>query len=308
VALAAVYLVWGSTYLGIRVAVRTIPPFVMAGSRFLIAGGLLFAWSIRRGDGRDDRLGWPQWRATALVGTLLLACGNGGVSWAEQRVPSSVASLIIAGVPIWMAVIASLRGDEPIRARTVAGLAVGFAGAALLLRRGESGGGALDPTGIAVLLGASICWATGSVVSRSLRLPIRPLVATGMEMICGGAVLMVAGAVSGEFSRFRVAAVSGQSLAGWLYLIVFGSWVGFAAYMWLLRNARTSLVSTYAYVNPVVAVFLGWLILGERVSWLTIAAAALILGAVALIVLGPGRRVSDPATVPILSPEAGAKP
>jgi drug/metabolite transporter (DMT)-like permease len=294
-----VYLVWGSTYLGIRVAVRTIPPFVMAGSRFLIAGGLLFAWAVRRGDVAGDRLGWPQWRATALVGTLLLACANGGVSWAEQRVPSGVASLIIAGVPIWMALIASLLGEEPIRARTVAGLTVGFAGAALLLRHGESGGRALDPAGVAVLVGASICWATGSVISRSLRLPRRPLVATGMEMLCGGALLMLAGAVSGELGGFHIADVSGQSLAGWVYLIVFGSWVGFASYTWLLGHARPSLVSTYAYVNPVVAVFLGWSILGERVGWQTLAAAVLIVGSVALIVLGHGRPGSEPEALPI---------
>ena len=287
-ALGAVYLVWGSTYLGIREAVRTIPPFLMAGTRFLIAGGLLFAWSVRRGDGAGDALGWPQWRATALVGTLLLACGNGGVSWAEQRVPTGVASLIIASVPIWMAVIASLRGEEPMRPQTIAGLAVGFGGVALLLRSGSAGGRSLDPAGIAVLLGASLCWATGSVLSRSLPLPRRPLVATGMEMITGGAVLMVMGVVGGELSGFRLSSVSGESIAGWIYLIVIGSWVGFASYTWLLRHARTSLVSTYAYVNPVVAVFLGWSILGESVTWRTLVAAALIVGAVALIVVLPG--------------------
>jgi len=293
-ALAAVYLVWGSTYLGIREAVRTIPPFLMAGTRFLIAGGLLFAWSVRRGDRAEDPLRWPEWRATAVVGTLLLACGNGGVSWAERRVPTGVASLIIASVPIWMAVIASLRGEEPIRPRTVAGLAVGFGGVALLLRAG-GGGSSLDPAGIAVLVVAALCWATGSVWSRSLPLPRRPLVATAMEMITGGVVLMVAGAIAGEFSGFRLASVSGESIAGWLSLIVIGSWVGFASYSWLLRHAQTSLVSTYAYVNPVVAVFLGWSVLGESVTWRTLAAAALIVGAVALIVLGPGARAApDP--------------
>ena len=292
-ALGAVYLVWGSTYLGIREAVQTIPPFLMAGTRFLIAGGILFAWSVRRGEAGADRLGWAQWRATGLVGTLLLACGNGGVSWAEQRVPTGVASLIIASVPIWMAVIASLRGEEPIRPKTMAGLAVGFAGVALLLRSG-SGGRSLDPAGSAVLVGAALCWATGSVLARSLALPRRPLVTTGMEMITGGAVLMVAGIVAGEFSGFRLASVSGASLAGWLYLIVIGSWVGFASYSWLLGHARTSLVSTYAYVNPVVAVFLGWSVLGESVTWRTLLAAALIVGAVALIVLGPGARAPEP--------------
>ena len=175
----------------------------------------------------------------------------------------------------------------------MAGLAVGFGGVALLLRSG-SGARSLDPTGIAVLVGAALCWATGSVLSRSLALPRRPLVTTSMEMITGGAVLMVAGIVAGEFSGFRLASVSGASLAGWLYLIVIGSWVGFASYSWLLGHARTSLVSTYAYVNPVVAVFLGWSVLGESVTWRTLLAAALIVSAVALIVLVPGARAPDP--------------
>lgn len=295
-ALTAVYIVWGSTYLAIGVGVRTIPPFLMSGTRFLIAGGLLYAWAARRGEVAGDRPGWPQWRAAALIGGLLLLGGNGGVAWAEQRVPTGVASLIIAGVPIWMAVLTAVRGEQRLRLRTLAGLTLGFGGAALLVQAPGPTGGHADIVGILVLVLASICWATGSVISRSANLPRRALVATGMEMICGGGMLVLVSAVSGEAGGFRVDQVSGQSVAGWLYLIVFGSWVGFAAYMWLLRNASTSLVSTYAYVNPVVAVFLGWAILAEPVTWVTLVAALLIVGAVALIV-SPQARPQEPAGV-----------
>jgi drug/metabolite transporter (DMT)-like permease len=302
-ALTAVYVVWGSTYLAIGVAVRTIPPLLMAGTRFLIAGGLMYAWAVRRGERSADPLRWPQWRSAFIVGTLLLACGNGGVSWAEQRVPTGVASLLIALVPIWMAVILLVLGSERVRALTVAGLAVGFGGTALLVRATGSSGGPADLAGIVVLIGASICWATGSVLSRDMPLARRPLVATGMEMICGGAVLVVVGVATGELRGFDVRLVSGESLAGWLYLIVVGSWIGFAAYMWLLWNAPTPLVSTYAYVNPVVAVFLGWAILSEPVTWLTLVAALLIVGAVALIVSAP--KEPKPAAVEV-SPALGS--
>jgi drug/metabolite transporter (DMT)-like permease len=196
-----------------------------------------------------------------------------------------------------MALFLVLLGNERVRLRTAAGLAVGFAGTALLIRAtgSSSGSGTADVVGVAVLIFASISWATGSVLSRGMPLAKRPLVATGMEMICGGAVLIVVGLATGELSGFDVGRVSGESLAGWLYLITVGSWVGFAAYMWLLRNAPTPLVSTYAYVNPVVAVFLGWAILSEPLSWMTMVAALLIVGAVALIVSAP--KAAEPAPV-----------
>jgi drug/metabolite transporter (DMT)-like permease len=286
-----------------------MPPFLMAGSRFLIAGGLLFAWTARRGDRTGDPLRWPQWRSALIVGALLLAGGNGGVSWAEQRVPSGVASLLIALVPIWMAIFLVLLGNERLRVGTVAGLLVGFAGTALLVRAtgSSSGTGTADVLGIVVLIGASISWASGSVIARGMPLAKRPLVATGMEMICGGAVLIVLGLVTGEVGRFDVRLVSAESLAGWLYLIVLGSWVGFAAYMWLLRNAPTPLVSTYAYVNPVVAVFLGWAILSEPVTWTVALAALLIVGAVALIVSAPAT-AKAPTEIPGAALSPGARP
>jgi len=292
IALTTVYVIWGSTYLAIRVAVRTIPPFLMAGVRFLIAGGLLLAWSARRGEADGDPIGLKQWRAAALIGGLLLLGGNGGVVWAERRVDSGVAALIIALVPIWMALMVSARGQEQVRLRAVAGLIVGLGGTALLVRSSETGGGAVSTAGVVVLVFASISWAVGSVLSPSASLPKRPMVSTAMEMICGGALLSVAGLLSGEATQVHLSRISATSVAGLLYLIVFGSWAGFSAYVWLLQNAPPSLVSTYAYVNPVVAVFLGWLILHERVSGLTVLSAALIVGAVALIVLGQGTRRS----------------
>lgn len=199
-ALGIVYLVWGSTYLAIRVAVETIPPFLMAATRFLVAGGLLYAWSVRRGDVAGDRVGPVQWRAAALIGGLLLVCGNGALSWAEQRVPSGVAALIVATVPLWMVILAGLRREERLRARVVAGLAVGFAGTGLLVVVSQSsGGGRLRLSGLLVVVGASICWAAGSVLSRTANLPRRPLVSTAMQMLAGGAMLLVLAAATGEF-------------------------------------------------------------------------------------------------------------
>jgi drug/metabolite transporter (DMT)-like permease len=288
--LAIVYVVWGSTYLAIGVAVETIPPFLMGAVRFLTAGGLLFAWSVRRGGAATDRLGSRQWAATALVGGLLLVCGNGGVAWAEQSVASGVAALIIATIPIWMAVVAALVSHERMGWGSVAGLGIGFAGTVVLVRSAGGVGGSVDLTGAAVLVGAAICWATGSVLSRRVPLPHRPLVATAMEMICAGALLLIVSLASGEPGRVELDDVSLASLLGLLYLIVLGSWVAFTAYVWLLSHASTGVVSTYAYVNPVLAVFLGWSILGERVTAVTLVAAALIISAVVLIMTMEARR------------------
>ena len=321
-ALCVVYVVWGSTYLAIRVADRTIPPFPMAAVRFLVAGSLLFAWAARRDDGRgSDPLGRPQWRAATVVGGLLLFGGNGAVVWAETRVDSGVTALIIATVPIWMAVMTAVRDRRGVAARVILGLVIGFGGTGLLVRATESSSGSSGAVGIAVVLGGAVCWALGSVLSQRLPLPRRPLVATAMEMVAGGALLAVASLVSGEAWRVHPSAVSLQSFLGLLYLITVGSWAGFSAYVWLLKNATTSLTSTYAYVNPVIAVLLGWAILGERIAGMTVLAAALIVGAVTLIVLGqrarapamrtPARRVdgvmpiqASPADAPAVQDEA----
>jgi drug/metabolite transporter (DMT)-like permease len=290
-ALGVVYVVWGSTYLAIRVADRTIPPFLMAGARFLVAGSLLFAWAVRRGDERgEDRPGPRQWLAATVAGGLLLAGGNGAVVWAETRVDSGVAALVIATVPIWMAVMTAVRDRRGVSIRVLGGLVVGFGGTALLIHATERGSGQAAVGAVAVVVIGAISWALGSVLSQRLPLPRRPLVATAMEMVSGGVLLFLASVVSGELFHFHPGDVSGESLAGLLYLITVGSWAGFTAYVWLLKNASTSLVSTYAYVNPVIAVFLGWAILGEHVGGMTLVAAALVVGAVALIVAGQQQR------------------
>jgi drug/metabolite transporter (DMT)-like permease len=300
-ALAIVYVVWGSTYLGIKEAVGTIPPFLMAAARFLIAGGILYAWAIRRGDTVGDRIGRRQWVSAIVIGALLLATGNAFLAWAEKRgVATGVAALIIAAVPIYMAVIASLWGDERMRARVVAGLVAGFAGTALLIQAGSgSGSGHVDAIGVGAVIVASLSWALGSVMSNHVALPSRPLVSTAMEMIGGGAVCLVIGAAAGEFGRVDIAKVSLSSALGLSYLIVFGSLVAFSAYVWLLRNATTSLVSTYAYVNPVIAVILGVIVLNERFTALEVLAALMIVTAVAAIVLDQGRRRRELQEAPI---------
>lgn len=281
-ALVTVWIVWGSTYLAIRVAVRTIPPLMMGSVRFLLAGGILYVLAVRRGDRVGDRPTAEHWRSAFIIGAALLLGGNGLVSWAEQRVPSGVAALLIATVPLWLAIGDRLRYGSRLSRQTILGLAVGFSGVVLLV--GQSGDGKIDSLGAAALVGASIFWAGGSLYSRGAALPRRPLVGTGMQMLAGGLVMAVASVATGELGRLDVGNVSGESLLGLAYLIVFGSWVGFTAYVWLLRNTRTSLVGTYAYVNPVVAVLLGWALLSEMITVRTLLSGGVIVVGVALIV------------------------
>lgn len=299
-ALGTVYVVWGSTYLAIRIAVRTLPPFLMASIRYLVAGALLYAWSIRRGDRRGDRPGAGQWLAAGVVGGLMLLGGNGVVSWAEQRVPSGLAALLVAAVPLWMAVFDRVWFRARLSWQVATGLVLGFGGIALLVG-GPGGHG--DLLGTMALVGAAASWAIGSLYSRSAPLPRRSLVGTGMESLMGGALLGVVGLATGEAARFHPGAVSAASWLALAYLVVMGTIVAFSAYAWVLRNARTSLVSTYAYVNPAVAVALGWLILGEPLSGRTLIGGAVIVGAVALIVTGHrsrerGSGVDEPAEGP----------
>lgn len=285
-AFAAVYLIWGSTYLAIRYAIETLPPFGMAGVRFVIAGALLYGWLRLRGVAAPTR---PQWRTAAIIGALLLLGGNGAVVWAEQRIPSGVAALLVAGVPIWMVVLEWLRpgGTRPGR-WVVGGLVLGSAGLVLLVGPGEVlGGGHIDPLGALAVVGGSFAWAVGSVYSRSAQLPDSPLLATGMEMLTGGAFLLLAGVATGETVDFG--AVSTRSLLALLYLIGFGSLVAFTAYIWLLRATTPAKASTYAYVNPVVAVGLGWALAGEPLTARIAVAAAIIVGAVALITTRRGQ-------------------
>lgn len=283
-AFAAVYIVWGSTYLAIRFAIETLPPFLMAGVRFLTAGGALYLWARYRGAERPRPV---HWRSAAIVGGFLLLGGNGLVVWAEQRVPSGLAALLVSTTPLWMVLFDGLRRGERPSGWVLGGIAVGLVGVALLVGPGDvtsivSGRGA-DPLGALALLGASLSWATGSIYSRSAPLPAVPALGTAMEMFCGGVFLFLLGLMLGQGTRIDVGAISARSLLAFGYLIVFGSLVGFTAYIWLLGVAPPAIVSTYAFVNPVVAVLLGWALAGEPVSSRTVLAMALIVAAVIVI-------------------------
>lgn len=285
IALVTVYLLWGSTYLGIKFAIGTIPPLMMGALRFLVAGAVLFAIATRTGDRASDRLGWPQWRATLFIGAALLVGGNGAVILAEQHVPTGIVAILVATAPLWMAVMDRVIFGRQLQALVIVGLIVGFAGVAFLI--GAPGPGRITVLGAALALAAPISWAFGSVYSRYVGLPRRPLVSAAMEMLWAGAIFAVGSALTGELGR--LAAFSKTSLVALAYLIVFGSLVGFSAYIWLLRAAPLSLVSTYAYVNPVVAVILGAMFLGEAINLRVLAAGAIILTAVALIVVARNR-------------------
>ncbi|MCC6739285.1 MAG: EamA family transporter [Planctomycetia bacterium] len=279
VALAAVYVIWGSTYLAIRFAIDTLPPFTMAGARFLAAGLAMYAVVRARGTPRPEPGHWP---GAALIGGLMLLGGNGAVCWAERSVATGMASLLIATVPLWAVLLgAMLPGGRLPGPRVAAGILVGLAGVALLVRPWQ--GGAVDPAGAAALLFGAASWAAGSVLSRRVRLPESPLVATAMEMIAGGALLLVAGAAAGEWPRLDPHAVTLKSALAVAYLAVFGSIVGFTAFVWLLRHTSAVVATSYAYVNPLVAVLLGWAFAGEQPTPLTALAGALVVGAVALI-------------------------
>ena len=280
-AFAAVYIIWGSTYLAIRLAVESIPPFFMAGSRFVLAGGGLYAWLRIRGAAKPTL---SQWKSTTVVGAMLLLIGNGGVSWAEQFVPSGITALLIAITPLWFVVFDWWnRGVKP-TASTIGGLILGTIGIIVLIDPVELvGGDQVNLLGAFVLLVATISWAWGSLYSRHAEMPSSPLLATAMEMLSGGILLMIFSAVSGEMFRLDPAAMTTPSILSLFYLVVFGSLVAFTSYIWLLKTVHPALVSTYAYVNPVIAVFLGWLIAGEPLGGRILLAAAIIVAAVALI-------------------------
>lgn len=278
-ALAAVYVIWGSTYLAIRFAVETLPPFLMASVRFLVAGSILYGW--RRAVGFPAPT-WAQWRGASIVGALLLLGGNGGVVWAEQWVESGTAALVVASVPLWMVLFDWLRpGGRPPRASVWVGVLVGLTGVALLMGAPHDGGENYL-LGWIVLVLASVSWAIGSIYSRGIDMPA-PLLSTGMQMLAGGALLGVAGIVAGELGDIDPAAFSLRSILSLVYLIVFGALIGYSCYVWLLRVTSAALASTYAYVNPVVAVFLGWLLADEALTPRIVLASTVIVGAVALI-------------------------
>lgn len=302
-ALSVLYLVWGSTYLAIAVAVDTIPPFLMAGVRFGLAGMVLVGWSLARARGSIVAPTRRQWRDTTIVSALLLGGGMGMVAYGEQTVPSGVTALFIAMMPVWVAIFGRLFLGQRLPPLAVVGIVIGFTGVAILAGPTALGhADALDPTGLAAIIVSPIAWATGSLyASHRADLPRHPLLATGTQMLTGGAVLVAMGAVTGEFDRFAPSAVSGASIAAFLYLAIVGSLIAFTAYGWLLRVAPLPFIATYAYVNPVVAVVLGALVLHEPTEPRTIVAGAVIVGAVALIISARGRmsgprdRVAGPA-------------
>ncbi|MGH9195891.1 MAG: EamA family transporter [Acidimicrobiia bacterium] len=282
--LVAVYIFWGTTYLAIRVAVETLPPFLMAGVRYLIAGAVLYPFVRKSAPDRVDPPRTKQWKAAALIGLLLLVGGNGLVSWAEQTVPSGIAALMVGAIPIWFVSLDRIFGKAKVSWQAVVGIVVGFGGVAILVR--PTATHSIDLFGAAALVLAPLFWAIGSLYSRSAPLPSNSLKATALEMLFGGLWLVALGGLVGEWSQLDVTAVSVRSLMGLLWLIGPGSLIGFAAYTYALMKLPTSTVGTYAYVNPVVAVFLGWLILSEEITLQTIAGGAVIVGAVALTVTG----------------------
>ncbi len=281
-AFAAIYIIWGSTYLGIAVAIKTIPPHVMASVRFILGGALLFVFLRWRGAPMPQ---WIHWRSALIVGILLLGLGNGSVSWAETMVPTGLASLMIALVPLWMALMDWARpgGTRP-KGGVLMGIALGLGGILLLVGPAALGlDRPLNYTGVAIMLLAGLAWSLGSIYSRHAAIPDNPLMLTAMEMLLGGIFLLGMALPLGEYNNFNFAQVSAESWLALLYLISFGSLLGFTAYVFLLQVSDPAKVSTYAYVNPVVAVFLGWAILGEDITPLTLAASAIIIVSVAII-------------------------
>ncbi len=289
-AFAAVYIIWGSTYLGIRFAVESIPPFLMAGVRFGSAGAALYLWLRARGAPAPTL---RQWRETAVIGALLIGGGNGAVSWAEQTVPSGLTALIIALTPLWFVAIEWMRDAVRPTRMVVAGLVLGLAGMVALIDPTRiAGPDQIDLVGAGVIVAGTIAWAAGSMYSRTAELPARPLLGTAMQMFTGGLLLLIVSLASGEAAAFDPQTVTAASLSALGYLIVFGSLIAFTSYIWLLKAVAPSRVATYAYVNPVIAVFLGWLLAGEPMNARIALAAAIIVAGVALITVAKSRQAA----------------
>jgi len=296
-AFAAIYVIWGSTYLGIRVAVESLPPFLMAAARFLVAGAIVVGYiALTRG----FRATAAQWRDNAIIGGLLCLGGNGLVSWAEVEVPSGIATLVISAGPVFIVLMdwafqAWFRqGGRDARPNllTFVGLALGTVGLGILVgpdvfARGVTG---LDPWRMLGLLGATLFWGAGMIVMRYTRNPAEPFTASGIQMVCGSLWLLATATLTGEWGAFDPAAVTGRSVLAWAYLVVFGSLIGFSTFTWLMKHSTPAKVSTYAYVNPVVAVFLGWWILDETISSRIFLGAAVIIAGVAIITTAKSRK------------------
>jgi len=296
VAFAAVYILWGSTYFFIRIGVETIPPFVLAGIRHL-AIGLVFYPVFRHLS--KEKPTPAQWRTTIITGLLLLLCGNGALSWAETRVPSGIASLLVATVSLWMVIIDWLRpgGVRP-GPRVLIGFVLGFAGIALLVGPSHLGGSErVNPVGAITLIIGSLAWAAGSIYSRHHPVPHSPLLGVAMQSLAGGIGLWIVAAATGELHQFHPAQVTMRSWLAVLYLFSFGSALGFSAYIYILKHSTASRVATYAFVNPVVALFLGWSLGGEPLTLRTLIASGTILAAVLLVILAPQKTTSQPEEI-----------
>ena len=285
---AVVYLIWGSTYLAMKVGIESFPPLLLAGTRHLSVGLVLYPilrWKTQ------ERPTWEQWRTAIITGVLLLFFGNGGVCVAEKTVPSGVAALLVATVCLWMVIVDWFRpgGVRP-APRILVGIGLGFAGLVLLVGPSHLGGsGRIDIKGAAILVVASLAWAFGSVYSKHWALPRSPLLGVAMQGLAGGAVLWIVGFLTGEVRAFHLAAISVRSWTAIAYLALFGSVLGFTSYLYILKNSTAARVGTYALVNPVVALFLGWLLAGESITLRTLLAAAVILTAVVLVITAPMR-------------------
>jgi len=282
-ALLAIYFFWGGTYLAMKIAIDTIPPFLMGGLRFFTAGAMVYLWELGKGTPHPHK---SQWRGAAMVSGLLLVCSMGGLAWAEQFIPSGIAAIIFATVPLWMALIAWLfqNGDRP-QIFVILGLALGFCGVILLVKNSVTplGSNTLEWLGYIVVTLASISWAWGSLYSRIAQLPESPFMSVALQNLIGGACYILISLLFDEWSTFALCNVSLNSALSLIYLIFFGSLIGFGAYIWLLKVANPTIVSTYAYINPVVALFLGWTIAGEQLTSSDTVASAIILCAVIII-------------------------
>src|SRR5882762_1329251 len=314
IAFAALYVIWGSTYLGIKFSIETIPPFLMAGARFVLAGMIMYAiaWSqgslLRRSDceGRIGKSTWANWRTSFIIGACLLLGGNGGVTISEQYIDSGLAALVVAIVPIYIVLLGWATGMAP-RPTPVMwmGLAGGFVGVGTLFGSGlhlHSSGGRNPVIGISILLVTSFIWSAGSIYSRVAKHAASPFLTAAQQMICGGILLLLVGVVTGELPRFHPSSISILSFGSFVYLVLIGAVVGYTAYIWLLRHCDPAKVATYAYVNPIVAVLLGTFFAGETLTVRTLVAAALIIGSVAVVIMAqqmkPKAAIDAPTAVP----------
>jgi len=304
IAFVALYLVWGSTYLGIRFAIESIPPFLMAGARFLFAGIIMFAIAWSQGTYKST---WANWRVSLVVGACLLLAGNGGVTISEQYIDTGLAALIVAIVPIYIVILGWATGMAPRPAPIIwLGLIGGFVGVGILLGpalRLPSNGGQHPAIGMSILLVSSFIWSAGSLYSRSAKHAASPFLTAAQQMLCGGLLLLLTGVVTGELQRFHPSSISPRSLGAFVYLVVIGAVVGYTAYIWLLRHCDPAKVATYAYVNPIVAVLLGAGFAGEKLSMRVLIAAALIIGSVAIVITMQQLRArAEPAMTAAIEP------